>query len=106
MSTSDALAALHSLYDRAGDDDMTHSTIQMEVKKLDVLSKGDLDAVAQEFGLSKAKTKKDALAAFERKIADRRRVIRGCCRSTSRPIVDSRRRFDDNSTVAGHTLAR
>ncbi len=72
MSTADALAALHSLYDRAGDDDMTHSAIQIEVKKLDALSKGDLDAVALEFGLSKAKTKKDALAAFERKIADRR----------------------------------
>jgi hypothetical protein len=69
-TTEDALRDVRSLYERSLGDDVTFAMIEAEVKKLNKLTKPDLDRVTAEFGLGKAKTKPAALTAIVDKISD------------------------------------
>lgn len=65
---------LRDLYERATDDALSYTEIESEVQKAGKqLLKDDTLQVAKELGISGSlKTKKDALAAIERKIAERK----------------------------------
>jgi hypothetical protein len=69
-TTEDALRDVRSLYERSLGDDVTFAMIEAEVKKLNKLTKKELDLVTTEFGLGKAKTKPAALTAIVDKISD------------------------------------
>jgi hypothetical protein len=69
-TTEDALRDVRSLYERSLGDDVTFAMIEADVKKLNKLTKPDLDRVTAEFGLGKAKTKPAALAAIVDKISN------------------------------------
>jgi hypothetical protein len=69
-TTEDALRDVRILYERSLGDDVTFAMIEAEVKKLNKLTKPDLDRVTAEFGLGKAKTKPSALTAIVDKISD------------------------------------
>jgi len=72
MSVDDALQAIRSLYDRAGSDEVNESIIKAEVGKLGGLSRTDLIAVSQQFGLGKTGNMEVLIAAIEKKILSRR----------------------------------
>ncbi len=65
-----ALDLIHSIQQRAPGDDFSYADIDQALKPLDKLKAPELVAVANQFGLTSPKNKKQALEAITKKLKD------------------------------------